>query len=61
MDSEKTLYNYLDKHIAQIESNMFLPKYRLMKDTDIGTILEEIELLNQKLPHDTAIMDYCNE
>ena len=61
VDSEKTLYNYLDKHIAQIKSNMFLPKYRLMKDTNIGMILEEIDLLNQQLPHDITIMDYCNE
>jgi len=48
VDSDNKLYDYLDKHISQIEPNLFLPKYRLMKDTNIDTVLEEITLVNRQ-------------
>lgn len=52
VDSDKKLYAYLDKHIEQIESNMFLPKYKLIRDTSIDSVLAEINfnLENQQLP-----------
>lgn len=61
VDSDNKLYDYLDKHISQIQPNLFLPKYRLMKDTNIDTVLEEIALVNQQLPQNSFDKDYCNE
>ncbi len=49
VDSDDKLYGYLDKHIKQIEPNIFLPKYRLMKNSNINTVLEEIASVNQKI------------
>ena len=50
VDSDNKLYDYLDKHISQIQPNLFMPKYHLMKDTNIDTVLEEIALVHQQLP-----------
>lgn len=49
VDSDNKLYDYLDKHISQIQPNLFLPKYRLMKDANIDAVLEEIALVNRQL------------
>ena len=54
VDSDNKLYGYLDKHIEQIRSNLFLPEYRLTKDANIDTVLEEIALANQQLPQKTS-------
>ena len=61
VDSDNKLYGYLDKHISQIQPNLFLPKYRLIKDTNIDAVLEEIALVNQQLPQNSLDKDYCNE
>ena len=61
VDSDNKLYGYLDKHIRQIKSNLFLPKYSLMKDTSIDTVLEEIALVNKQLPESSLVKDYRNE
>jgi site-specific DNA-methyltransferase (adenine-specific) len=61
VDSDKKLHDYLDSHIKQIASNLFLPKYCLMKDTDINTVLKEIALVNQQLPQNPLVEDYCSE
>lgn len=47
VDSDNKLCDYFDKHIRQIEPNLFLPKYRLMKDANIDTILREIATVNR--------------
>ncbi|GBU26424.1 site-specific DNA-methyltransferase [Fibrobacteria bacterium R8-3-H12] len=49
VDSDKKLNNYLDKHINQIKSNIFLPQYRILKNTDIDSVLKEIDFENNKL------------
>ncbi|HQF42243.1 MAG TPA: site-specific DNA-methyltransferase [Ignavibacteriaceae bacterium] len=49
VDSDQKLNNYFDKHIKQIESNIFLPKYRLLKNIDINLVLREIDFENNKL------------
>ena len=49
VDSDNKLYDYLDKHISQIQPNLFLPKYRLIKDANIDAVLEEIALMNRQL------------
>jgi site-specific DNA-methyltransferase (adenine-specific) len=61
VDSDNKLYGYLDKHISQIQPNLFLPAYRLVKDTNIDTVLEEIALVNQQLPENSLDKDYRNE
>jgi len=61
VDSDKELHSYLAKHIKQIESNMFLPEYRLIKDTSIGEALEKIDAVNQRQLHNSVMMDSCNE
>lgn len=61
VDSDNKLYSYLDKHISQIQPNLFLPEYRLMKDTNIDTVLKKIALVNQQLPQNSLDKDYCNE
>jgi len=48
VDSEEKLYIYFDRHIKQIESNMFLPKYRIIKNTDINSVFKEIDFENNK-------------
>jgi len=48
VDSNKKLYNYLDMHIKQIESNIFLPQYKLMKDTPIDLVLAEMSTQNKR-------------
>jgi site-specific DNA-methyltransferase (adenine-specific) len=49
VDSDNKLYNYFDKHIDQIKSNLFLPEYRLMKGTSIDAVLDEIVIINQAI------------
>ena len=49
VDSDNKLYDYLDKHISQIQPNLFLPKYRLIENANIDTVLKEIASANQKL------------
>jgi len=49
VDSDKKLNNYFDKHIKQIASNIFLPQYRILKNTDIDLVLKEIDFENNKL------------
>lgn len=50
VDSDKKLNDYLDKHISQIQPNLFLPKYLLMKNTRIDAVLDDIALVNLQLP-----------
>ena len=61
VDSDNKLYNYLDKHIEQITSNLFLPEYSLMKDSDINTVLNEIAFVNQQSPHNSIAKGASNE
>jgi len=49
VDSDKKLNSYFDRHIKQIESNIFLPQYRILKNTDIDLVLKEIDFENNKL------------
>jgi len=49
VDSDKKLNNYFDRHIKQIESNIFLPQYRILKNTDIDLVLKEIDFENNKM------------
>lgn len=60
VDSDSKLHGYLDKHIEQIKSNLFLPEYSLMKDSNIDVVLKEIALVNQQLPHNSLVKDHCN-
>ena len=48
-DSDKKLHQYFDMHIKQINSNIFLPKYKLVTNTNIDFVFEEINLENHKL------------
>jgi site-specific DNA-methyltransferase (adenine-specific) len=61
VDSDNKLHDYLYKHIKQIESNLFLPKYSLMKDSSLDDVLEEIASVNQQLQQIQIIKDYSNE
>jgi len=49
VDSDNKLYDYLDKHISQIQSNLFLPQYRLIKNANLDVVFQEIASANQKL------------
>ena len=49
VDTDNKLHSYLDKHIDQIRSNLFLPEYSLIKDSNIDTVLQEIASANQQL------------
>ncbi|RFP62800.1 MAG: site-specific DNA-methyltransferase [Limnothrix sp. CACIAM 69d] len=61
VDSDSQLYSYLDKHIEQIESDLFLPKYRLMKSSSIHTVLDEIAFVNQQAQCDPILEEHSNE
>lgn len=61
VDSDSKLNDYLDKHIAQISSNMFLPDYKLMKDVGIEVVLEEIDIASQQLSSPPIVTELCNE
>ena len=50
VDSDKKLYRYFDEHIKQIESDIFLPEYELIKDAGIDFVLNEINLVNSEFP-----------
>jgi len=47
VDVSEKLHGYLDKHISQIQSNLFLPQYALRRDIDVNAVLEEIAWVNQ--------------
>lgn len=49
VDSDKKLKNYFDRHIKQIESNIFLPQFKILQNTDIDIVLKEIDSENNKL------------
>jgi site-specific DNA-methyltransferase (adenine-specific) len=49
VDSDKKLHQYFDMHIKQINSNIFLPKYKLLTNTNIDFVLEEINFENREL------------
>lgn len=49
VDSDNKLNNYFDMHLKQIESNIFLPQYRVLKNTDIDLVFREIDSENNKL------------
>jgi len=49
VDSDDKLNTYFNEHIKQMQSNMFIPKYKLLKNTSIEKVLEEIESENNKL------------
>lgn len=48
VDSDNKLHGYLEKHIEQLKSNLFLPEYNLIRDASIDAVLEEIALVNQQ-------------
>lgn len=48
VDSDRKLYDYLEKHIEQIKANIFLPKYNLMRDTSVEAVLKQITQVNQQ-------------
>ena len=47
VDSDSKLHGYLERHIAQIRSEVFLPKFDLIRDSSIDFVLEEISKANQ--------------
>lgn len=55
VDSDKKLHTYFDGHIKQIESNIFLPQYKVLKNTDIDTVFKEIDFENHKLSQNIEI------
>lgn len=57
VDSDKQLCSYLDKHIAQIQSSMFLPPYKIAKDATLTTVLEELNAMNSS----NLAGSHCNE
>jgi site-specific DNA-methyltransferase (adenine-specific) len=61
VDSNEKLYGYLDKHIEQIKSDLYLPEYSLIKDSDIDTVLNEIAFVNQQGQQNTIAMGASNE
>lgn len=61
VDSDKKLNDYLDKHIAQISSDMFLPEHRLMKDTSLDLVLEEIRSASPSMQREPAVVELSDE
>lgn len=61
VDSDNKLNGYLVKHIEQISSNMFLPAYRLMKDSRIEAVFEAISMANQRPVSAPVASELCNE
>jgi site-specific DNA-methyltransferase (adenine-specific) len=49
VDSDKKLHKYLDKHIEQIDLNIFSSTFRLVKDESIEEIFNEIKHANQPI------------
>ncbi len=58
VDSNNKLFGYLDKHIRQIESNLFLPKHIIIKEVKIDTVLKKIALVNQQNSQNSRVKDY---
>ncbi|MHB1532952.1 DNA-methyltransferase [Acidithiobacillus sp.] len=54
VDSDNKLHDYLEKHIDQIKSNLFLTEYNLMRDSSIEAVLKEISLVNQQNQNTTS-------
>lgn len=50
VDSDNKLHRYFDEHIKQIESDIFLPKFELIKGDSIDFVLNEIQLINSEHP-----------
>lgn len=46
VDSDSKLNTYLDSHLLQIESEIFLTPFRLMKESTIDSVLSEIYSVN---------------
>lgn len=61
VDSDKKLHGYFKKHIDQIETNLFLPKYKLFKDISVDSFLNEIELENGEQSNKKLISIENNE
>lgn len=61
VDSDNKLNTYLDKHIEQIKTNLFLPEYSLMKDSSIDAVLDKISFVNQPLQHNSIVRSNSNE
>jgi site-specific DNA-methyltransferase (adenine-specific) len=61
VDSDDKLNNYLEHHIVQISSNMFLPEYKLMKNATVDVVLEEIDMANEQLASDPIATELYNE
>lgn len=61
VDSDRKLHTYLNKHIAQIHSNLLLPEYRLMKESSIDAVLKEINFTKQKNTEKSVMKDYFHE
>ena len=55
VDSDKKLNNYFEMHLKQIETNIFLPQYRVLKNTDIVSVFKEIDFENNKLTKNLGV------
>ena len=47
VDSDRKLHKYLDKHIEQIDLDIFSSAFRLVKDESLEEVLSEIKLANK--------------
>lgn len=61
VDSDNKLYGYLDKHIKQIKSSLFLPEYSLMKNSSLDAVLKEIAISNQQHKQNYILGNCSNE
>jgi site-specific DNA-methyltransferase (adenine-specific) len=61
VDTDNQLHYFLNQHIEQIKSNLFLPKYTLMTDYGIDAVLEEIAFVNQQSPCNSKTKVHSNE
>lgn len=49
VDSDKKLHKYLDKHIEQIDLDIFSSTFRLVKDESVEEVLSEIKRVNKPI------------
>ena len=61
VDTDNKLHCYLNQHIGQIKSNLFLPEYTLITDSNIGCVLKEIDFANQQSPRNSKAKVHCDE
>jgi site-specific DNA-methyltransferase (adenine-specific) len=54
VDSDIKLLDYFSKHIQQIESDMFLPKYKILIDASVESVLQEINFQNCEIIEEVA-------